>query len=193
MQSNLQQPRNSSRVKKLGPLFPGERINSASIEYGRRVKEKSSQVLGLRLFTNRGRGLIARALHSEPDLTNKTIVRDGVEYENVSVLYLDVPFSLGSIKGFFGRSNDNAQSSRIWRLGLVWGRIAEEFVDDTAEHFGDTGNMIDSEDLALLQKDQTTDRGKLTAAQNDAQAAQKKLEAAQKVGPSLTLSVLFAY
>ena len=157
------------------------------------MKEKSSQVLGLRLFTNRGRGLIARAFHSEPDLTNKTIVRDGVEYENVSVLYLDVPFSLGSIKGFFGRSNDNAQSSRIWRLGLVWGRIAEEFVDDAAEHFGDTGNMIDSEDLALLQKDQTTGRDKLAAAQNDAQAAQKKLEAAQKVGRSLILSVLFAY
>jgi hypothetical protein len=63
----------------------------------------------LRLFTNRGRGLIARALqsleHTIPADPNdkfpepkKLNVRDGVNYENVKVLYLDVPFNLGSIQ-----------------------------------------------------------------------------------------------
>ncbi|KAJ5150900.1 uncharacterized protein N7482_010152 [Penicillium canariense] len=170
--------RDGSRVKKFGPFFAGERINSASIEHGRRVGETHSQVLGLRLFTNRGRGLIARALHSEPGSTpgstgsepRKTIVRDGVPYENVSVLYLDVPFNLGSMKGFFGRSDDAPQSSKIWRLGILWcrSRTAEGPGEDTADHFGDTGDVIDSESLQDTQ-------AKLTAAQVKLEALQKAL------------------
>lgn len=200
----FRQSRDGSRVKKFGPFFPGERINSASIEHGRRVGEKNSQVLGLRLFTNRGRGLIARALHSEPGSipappgsTNsepqKTIVRDGVPYENVNVLYLDVPFNPGSIKGFFGRSDDDSQTSKIWRLGIVWCRAAEGAAADTAEHFGDAGDVIDSEDLALLQKDQNTGSKSLRDTQSKLAAAQEKLDAAQKVSGLLVLSVLFVY
>lgn len=117
----------------------------------------------MRLFTNRGRGLIARALqsleHTIPADPNdkfpepkKLNVRDGVNYENVKVLYLDVPFNLGSIKGFFGRSDDDSKTSKIWRLGIVWCRNAEQPVEDMAMHAGDAGDVVDSEDLALLQR-----------------------------------------
>ncbi|KAJ5986739.1 hypothetical protein N7451_011104 [Penicillium sp. IBT 35674x] len=183
--------RDGSRVKKFGPFFPGERINSASIEHGKRVGEKNSQILGLRLFTNRGRGLIARALHSEPGSIpapsgstksepQKTVIRDGVHYENVNVLYLDVPFNPGSIKGFFGRSDDSSQNSRIWRLGIVWCRTAEGAADDTTEHFGDAGDVIDREDLALLQKDQNAGSKMLQETQNKLAAAEKALDEARK-------------
>ncbi|KAJ6000014.1 hypothetical protein N7481_000423 [Penicillium waksmanii] len=182
--------RNDSRVKKFGPFLPGERISSASIEHGRRLGEKYSQVLGLRLFTNRGRGLIARALHSEPGTApadsgakdaepKKTIVRDGVPYEMVNVIYLDVPFNPGTVKGFFGRSDDSSQNAKIWRLGIVWCRTAQP-ADDTTEHFGDAGDMGDSEDLALLQKDQSTSTKSLQDTQNKLTDTQTKLEAAQK-------------
>lgn len=76
-----------------------------------------TQVLGLRLFTNRGRAMIARALKSEPG-DKGTVVRDGVKYESVSVLYMDLPFHSGSIKGFFG-SSDDGSGGRIFRLGLT--------------------------------------------------------------------------
>ncbi|KAL9115746.1 MAG: hypothetical protein Q9227_000114 [Pyrenula ochraceoflavens] len=184
--ANFSQPCDSSRVKKFGPFFPGERINSASIEHGRRAGEKDSQVLGLRLFTNRGRGLIARALHSEP-AGEGGMIRDGVTYEKVGVLYLDVPFNSGTIKGFFGRSDDTSQSGRIWRLGVVWCRTNGDSGEGTGDQLGGAGDVIDSEDLALLQRDQSTGtkalrdtQDRLTSAQIEAQTAQKKLEAAQK-------------
>lgn len=148
-------------------------------------------MLGLRLFTNRGRGLVARALHSEPGTAPadsgakdaqpiKTIVRDGVPYENVGVTYLDVPFNPGTIKGFFGRSEDNSESGKIWRLGIVWCRAGES-VDDTAEHFGDTGDVIDSEDFALLQKDQSTSTKSLEDTKAELAKMQIELEATRRV------------
>jgi hypothetical protein len=195
------QSRNDARVKKFGPFLPGERISSASIEHGRRLGEKNSQVLGLRLFTNRGRGLIARALHSVPGTApadsgakdaepKKTIIRDGVPYENVNVSYLDVPFNPGTVKGFFGRSDDNSQSAKIWRLGIVWCRTAQP-ADDTTEHFGDAGDMGDSEDLAILQKDQSTSTKSLRDTQDKLTDTEIKLEAAQKVCCLLIVLVCF--
>lgn len=156
-------------------------------------------MLSLRLFTNRGRGLIARALHSEP-AANKGMVRDGVTYENVSVLYLDVPFNSGTIKGFFGRSEDTSQSGRIWRLGVVWCRTDGVSADNAGDQLGGAGDVIDSEDLALLQKDQSQGikilqdtQDKLAAAQKEAQAARKELEVAQKVGCTPVLLILFVH
>ncbi len=104
-------------------------------------------MLGLRLFTNRGRSLIARPLHS--DLGGGGIViRDGVNYEQVKILYMDVPFQPGSIKGFFGRSDDG-DDGKIYRLGIIWS--SETATSDVETELTDTIDTIDSEDLAQFQ------------------------------------------
>ncbi|KAH9874036.1 hypothetical protein IAQ61_004664 [Plenodomus lingam] len=153
-----------ARVKKFGPFAPGERINSASIEHGKRKGENMpKQVLGLRLFTNRGRSLIARALHS--DTTDKGLVtRDGVIYEEVKVQYMDMPFNSGTIKGFFGRSDDSGDG-KIYRLGVIWCRLDDLKPEEAEADFTTAEDVVDLDDLALLQKDQTTGNKALEAIQ----------------------------
>ncbi|KAF1924819.1 uncharacterized protein M421DRAFT_271364 [Didymella exigua CBS 183.55] len=160
--------------KRFGPFIGAERINSASIEYGRpKSKDKDSfptQVLGLRLFTNRGRSLIARAAKSEVG-EGGIVTRDGVAYEDVRVQYVDMPFNSGTIKGFFGRSVDGPDS-KIYRLGLIWSRASKLTADEAEARFSEGIDVIDSEDFAELQKSQNT----------SAKSLQDKLSASQKVG-----------
>lgn len=121
------------------------------------------QVLGLRLFTNRGRSLIARALHS--DTTDKGLVtRDGVIYEEVKVQYMDMPFNSGTIKGFFGRSDDSGDG-KIYRLGVIWCRLDDLKPEEAEADFTTAEDVVDLDDLALLQKDQTTGNKALEAIQ----------------------------
>lgn len=131
----------------------------------------SKQILGLRLFTNRGRHLIARALHSEID-PKGAVVRDGVTYEDVKIQYIDLPFSSGTLKGFFGRSDD--ANGKIFRLGIIWCRVDETTPADAEVTFTDSGDVVDGEDLALLQRDQTAGSKSLAA-------MKEKLDAAEKV------------
>lgn len=166
------QTKDRARVKKFGPFARGERINSACIEHGKRKpKDKETtrtQILGLRLFTNRGRALIARALQSKPG-EKDSVFRDGIEYESVKVSYLDMPFNSGSIIGFFGKSDDT--DGKIYRLGIIWCKMSEMKAEDAEVPFSSTGDTVDSEDFALLEKDQTAGTKSL----------QDKLTAAQKV------------
>lgn len=156
--------REKTRIKKFGPFLPGERINSASIEYGREKAAAAKtpnekvpvmmpiQVLGLRLYTNRGRALIARAISSAGD--KGIVVKDTVTYENVSVLYIDVPFSSGTLKGFFGRSDDSSADGKIYRLGIIWARVKDTPPQESEAQYVNASDTVDSEDLASLQKDQ---------------------------------------
>ncbi|KAI0147799.1 hypothetical protein GGR57DRAFT_475869 [Xylariaceae sp. FL1272] len=181
--------RDKTRIKRFGPFLPGERINSVSIEHG---KEKApepteengkkkmapmmpTQILGLRLFTNRGRALIARALKSTPG-EKGVVVKDGITYENVNVLYVDVPFPLGTLKGFFGRSDDETDG-KILRLGVIWGSLPETVGDETEAEFLDTSDTVDSEDLALMS---TSNNKSLNEMQQKLAAAQKALEDKQR-------------
>lgn len=152
--TDTEQSRDKTRVKKFGPFLAGERINSASIEHGKQKGKDNetmpTQVLGIRLYTNRGRGLIARALRSEPG-EKGIAIRDGVTYENVSVLFMDVPFNSGSVKGFFGRSDDSSDG-KIYRLGIIWGRLPEVAADEVEVQFADTSDTIDREDLEETQQ-----------------------------------------
>ncbi|KAI8633210.1 hypothetical protein F5Y19DRAFT_294110 [Xylariaceae sp. FL1651] len=152
-------PRDKTRIKKFDSFLPGERINSVSIEHGREKapettdKDKMSvmmptQILGLRLFTNRGRALIARAFKSTPG-EKGIVVKDGITYENVGVLYIDVPFSSGTLKGFFGRS-DSGADAKIYRLGIIWGSMPELTAEESEAQFVDTRETLDSEDVALM-------------------------------------------
>ena len=130
-----------------------------------------TQVLGLRLFTNRGRSLLARALKSELG-GNGTVVRDGATYENVAVLYMDVPFNSGTLKGFFGRSDDSS-SGKVFRLGIIWGRVPEMTAEEAEAQFAATSDTVDSEDLAIIQRDQTAGSKALQETQMDLIAARK--------------------
>lgn len=141
-----------------GPFAKGERINSACIEHGKRKTTKEgevtrTQVLGLRLFTNRGRALIARALKSKSNEDGSIVTRDDIEYENVKVSYIDMPLSSGSIIGFYGKSDDGLDG-KIYRLGLIWCKMPELTVADAEVPFADVGDTVDSEDFALLKQSQ---------------------------------------
>lgn len=128
-----------------------------------------TQILGLRLFTNRGRALIARALKSTSG-ENGVVVKDGVSYESVNVLYIDVPFPLGTLKGFFGRSDDSGEG-KIFRLGVIWGSLPEAIGDEVEQEFLDISDTVDAEDLALMS----------TSNKKSLQEIQQKLADAQKV------------
>lgn len=106
-------------------------------------------MLGLRLFTNRGRNLLARALRSETKRENDRdiVTRDGVTYEDVKVQFMDMPFNSGTIKGFFGRSED-AAAGKIYRLGIIWCRMDELKPDETETDFKNVRDSVDLDDLA---------------------------------------------
>jgi hypothetical protein len=182
--SNTQQSPDKTRVKKFDGFSNGERITSASIEHGvpqvsvstasgtTTASTPARLVLGLRLFTNRGRHLIARALHSQLGEKSGVVIRDGVTFEDVKIQYIDLPFSSGTLKGFFGRSDD--ETGKIHQLGIIWCRLAETNATDAEVTFTDSGDVVDSEDLMSLQKDQTDSNKTLVA-------LRQKLDAAEKV------------
>jgi hypothetical protein len=91
----------------------------------------------------------------------------------VRILYIDMPFNSGCIKGFFGRSDDSSDG-KIFRLGIIWCRLPEITAEEAEAQFTDTGDSVDSEDLALLQKNQI-------AGSKSLQETHQKLIAAQKV------------
>lgn len=149
---------------------------SAAIEHGREFSdvEKEIQVLGLRLFTNRGRGLVARALRNQPFTKSmkKGITRDGYDYVDINVLYVDMPFNSGTIKGFFRRSDDGP-GGKIYRLGLIWCHLPELKVDEQEAPFNNKADlaMADDEDRTQLEEDR----------RNAAVERDKALAAAQEV------------
>ncbi|RYN93450.1 hypothetical protein AA0119_g9487 [Alternaria tenuissima] len=178
-----------ARIKIFGDFSSGERITSASIEHGapqvassiasgtgKGTNEEETPtrlVLGLRLFTNRGRHLIARALHSQLGEKSGVVVRDGVTFEDVKIQYIDLPFSSGTLQGFFGRTDD--QNGKIYQLGIIWCRLAETKASDAEVAFTDSGDVVDSEDLASLQKDQTEGSKTLAALRQKLDATEKQL------------------
>ena len=81
------------------------------------------KILALRLFTNRGRKLQAQASKYQWTAADK-VVKDGVSYEDVKATYIDAPMQNATVKGFFGRSNDDALAGGILRLGIIWGDLS---------------------------------------------------------------------
>ncbi|KAF9736080.1 hypothetical protein PMIN01_05995 [Paraphaeosphaeria minitans] len=68
------------------------------------------------MYTNRGRSLVATARTEARG--SGTYLKDGVTFDTIKVTNVEVPLERGTVKGFFGRSNDDQDG---WRLGLVWG------------------------------------------------------------------------
>ena len=110
----------------LGDFRPEERIIAGSVETGQPVADPSEmRVTCLKLHTNQGRSLIGQATESRPQGAGRA-VRDGVEFQNLSIAFFDTPLPNGCLKGFWGRSEDRAPAPSgcgIWRLGFIWGDL----------------------------------------------------------------------
>ena len=114
--------RNSSIFELSG--FANDHFIAGSIETGTPTTgaDKSVCITTLKLFTNRGRSLVATA-KEDGFTSDNSALRDGVEYTGLTTTTVDSPLKAGFIKGFWGRSNEKRNSGRIYRLGFVWGDV----------------------------------------------------------------------
>ncbi|KAF2741957.1 hypothetical protein M011DRAFT_462809 [Sporormia fimetaria CBS 119925] len=111
---------NDAHTFAFGPFRPGERIVSASLEAGVRSSEKQPRVTAIGFFTNRGRSFLATA--PTESKSEKKYTKDHQEFESVEVVHYDGPIENGTLRGFFGRSDDTGEGT-VWRLGLIWGKV----------------------------------------------------------------------
>ncbi|KAL6695235.1 hypothetical protein J3F84DRAFT_395426 [Trichoderma pleuroticola] len=103
----------------------GEKIIACSIETGRvRGRDNAPlRVTALRLYTNRGPDLLGNSADWEPAV-NKEGVRDGIQFENLSMQHFDPLLVNAQIKGFWGYGTTTQQinpKSGIFRLAPIWG------------------------------------------------------------------------
>ena len=187
--ANTAQVRNANLIKTFDNFSKGERITSAAIEHGRdendNGKEEPLQVLGLRLYTNRGRSFVARALQSKSiTLANGKpgVERDGYNYANVNTVYVEMPFNSGTLKGFFGRSDDD--SGGIFRLGIIWCQLPELSAAEEETPFDVDADMelADDDDREELQEHQ---RKKI-------EDLEKKLKNAEEVSTARMFRIFIA-
>ncbi|RFN44900.1 hypothetical protein FIE12Z_10881 [Fusarium flagelliforme] len=125
---------------KLGSFAPGERVVTCVIETGVWVSspKESTNILALRLYTNRSRSLLAEARESIPT-GDRSAIKDGFEYKNISVTTTDCPLLGGTLKAFFGRTDD---ADDVVRLGAIWGDILPEVSSTTSVNAGKVERRI---------------------------------------------------
>lgn len=104
--------------------FSNDHFIAGSIEVGTPVTggDTARCVTSIKLYTNRGRSLIATA-KEDRFISETSSRRDGVEYNDLITTSWDSPLISGFIKGFWGRSNERRDNGRIYRLGILWGDI----------------------------------------------------------------------
>ncbi|KAK6339825.1 hypothetical protein TWF718_009215 [Orbilia javanica] len=133
----------NSSLQSLSGLGKSERIIACSIETGEPVNKPSvdpeeggsmapphdfQRITALRLYTNRGRTVVAQAEGWKEAARDRKGKRGGVEYEKLTLKHYDPPFEKGFIKGFWGRQDDSItddERNGIWRLGFIWGNEQE--------------------------------------------------------------------
>ena len=108
----------NGRLIELSNFRPDERITAAIVQTGKGPDEVEPHVISLHLYTNRGRNFVGQAAKSTY-IGDQKHSRDDVTYAEVVTSAFDMPFKNGSVKGFWGRSDDTA----IWRLGVIWGDL----------------------------------------------------------------------
>ena len=128
---------------------------SGSIETGTRDGYPEHTVLGVRLFTNRGRSMLAEAQNST--LTAEgTVTNNGIEYRDHQVHYFDCPFSQGTLKGFFGRSIDSSAAGHgVLRLGFIWGDVLLPQPADASETQPVSGSGLVKSSCGEMKSSQT--------------------------------------
>ena len=104
--------------------FSGDHLIAGSIEVGTPAAgaDTATCVTSIKLYTNRGRSLIATAQENRI-ITDTSARRDGVEYSGLGATSWDSPLISGFIKGFWGRSNEKRGNGKIYRLGFFWGDV----------------------------------------------------------------------
>jgi hypothetical protein len=106
----------------LADFPPTERIISASLEVGKSADGPAEpRVIGVVLYTNRGRTLKARANACSYE-AERGHVRDGHVYTDVHEKTFDTPLVGGRLTGFHGRYD----ATGLWRLGFIWGRRTQD-------------------------------------------------------------------
>ncbi|KAF2785625.1 hypothetical protein K505DRAFT_291014, partial [Melanomma pulvis-pyrius CBS 109.77] len=99
-----------------------ERVFGCRIEVAQREGEAVQRVVGLTLYTSRGRDYTVRADKFVVDGTSCTI--DGDKFTRYEVRYYDSPMLGGQIKGFWGQTLDRPDARAdvgIYALGPIWG------------------------------------------------------------------------
>ncbi|KAI9835476.1 MAG: hypothetical protein M1837_003785 [Sclerophora amabilis] len=108
----------------LADLGTEERIIAGSIETGvPATGSPEPRVTSLKLYTNRGRGLLGQAKDRRFQ-GGRNGVRDGIEFKDLLTTSWDTPIADGYVKGFWGRSDESLNAGGIWRLGFIWGNTA---------------------------------------------------------------------
>ena len=178
------------KTKTLKDFQIGERITSVAIESGELTAgdvpaESAKRVLSICMYTTRGRRLLGQAVQNEVK-SNRVVIKDGVEYKNTQTTFLDAAFSFGTLKGFFGRLDRNAQTGGFLRVGVVWGRIT-----GSASETGSFTTTVD-EPAPIYDIDESsaaatieTIRGQTRAAEDQARNVRSELAAAQERERSL--------
>ncbi|KAK0760790.1 hypothetical protein N5P37_005726 [Trichoderma harzianum] len=103
----------------------GEKIIACSIETGRvrGLDNAPLRVTAVRLYTNRGPDLLGNSEDWKPAVNGEGI-RDGIQFENLSMKHFDPLLVNAQIKGFWGYGTTTPQinsKSGIFRLAPIWG------------------------------------------------------------------------
>ncbi|KAM5345144.1 hypothetical protein ACJ41O_011006 [Fusarium nematophilum] len=182
-------PPNTSIIS-LDELDERERIIACSIETGREVKPSSPsgkgegtktaksthgtadppsdavelepRILGMKLFTNRGRSLVAESKVFEDSTSQKIQERGSRKFTDVRMTEFDPVMDNAWIKGFWGYSRNGSRGDEkdgLWRVGVIWGNnLKPEFVPDTEEKDASEGK---DKDVSRVKgdKDKKKDKG----------------------------------
>ncbi|CAK4024480.1 Hypothetical predicted protein [Lecanosticta acicola] len=158
------------RIVEMSGLKTGERIISASIQIGKGPENSSvHRIIALQLHTNRGRNFIGQA--DVCSVEDKAHLRDGTKYTDVQTRFFDVPLKYGTLKGFYGRTDDTA----IWRLGLIWGDLGrDEGFDGFTENTTTTAESLDPITEAKMLTVQSQEKVKTLTAENHTLRSEKE-------------------
>lgn len=110
----------------------GEKIIACSIETGRVRGQDNAplRVTAVRLYTNRGPDLLGNSEDWKPAVNGEGI-RDGIQFENLSMKHFDPLLVNAQIKGFWGYGTTTPQissKSGIFRLAPIWGNKVVRFL-----------------------------------------------------------------
>ncbi|KAH7376388.1 hypothetical protein B0T11DRAFT_335564 [Plectosphaerella cucumerina] len=170
------------KYKTLKDFQVGERITSVAIEVGDLTSGVSStdnarRVLSICMYTTRGRRLLGQAVQNEV-LPDKVVRKDGIEYKNTQTTFLDVAFSAGTLKGFFGRLDANPQTGGLLRVGVIWGRndAGQSALNTTVQEAAPIYDIDESSAAASVE----TFRGQVRTAEEQTRSVRTELVAAQE-------------
>jgi hypothetical protein len=109
-----------------------ERVTSCKVEVGKRSGDgEIRRVVGLSVYTNRGRSHELRASADKWERKEGKLFICGEEYTDYETRFYDCPLLGGQLKGFWGQSYDSRdefQEVGVYAIGPIWGIDREKMV-----------------------------------------------------------------